>query len=165
MVSNNHGTLHRHLEPSSMVSNGIFWFWPPWTLGMHTEHIRHAGRTITPFKTNTISHLQILGLKCCSVAEPLLGVFETVDPTHRTIKTKVLQSYELQSTQTNKQTQISSNVSKNCLYQYKTFVYSNQSQLHFCGPMKREREKRVFNIPDTTFPRQDTFKSMLPSSG
>lgn len=131
MVSNNHGTLHRHLEPSSRVSNGIFWFWPPWTLGMHMEHIRHAGRTITPFKTNKILHLQILGLKCCSVAEPLLGVFETVDPTHRTIKTKVLQSYELQSTQTNKQTQISSKVSKNCLYQYKTSVYSNQSQLHF----------------------------------
>lgn len=97
------------------------------------EHIRHAGRTITPFKTNKILHLQILGLKCCSVAEPLLGVFETVDPTHRTIQTKVLQSYELQSTQTNKQTQIqiSSNVSKNCLYQFKTSVYGNQSQLHF----------------------------------
>lgn len=69
------------------------------------EHIRHAGRTITPFKMNKILHLQILGLKCCSVAEPLLGVFETVDPTHRSIKTKVLQSYELQSTQASKHTQ------------------------------------------------------------
>lgn len=104
LVSNNHGTPHHHLEPSSTVSNGICWFWPPWTLDMHMEHIGHAGRTITPFKKNKILHLQILGLKCCSVAEPLWAVFETVDPTHRTTKTKVLQSCDLQSIQTNKHT-------------------------------------------------------------
>lgn len=134
LVSSNHVTPHFHLELQFqgylMLSSGF---------GLHGHahgtHMDMQAKQSHLHKKNKTLQLQYWALKCCSVVEPLSVVFEIVSSTHRTTKTKMLQSHctyieYLQSTQTNEETQIPINASKSCHYQDETSLNRNQSLLH-----------------------------------
>lgn len=84
-----HMESHNHLQPQFqgircplLASMGI--------RHAHGTHIDTQAKLSHPQKNNKTSQFHILGLKCCSVVEPLCGVLEIVSSTHRTTKNKML---------------------------------------------------------------------------
>ena len=91
LVSSNHVVAHNYLELQFqgieccllvLASMGI--------RHAHGTHIDTQAKLSHPQKNNKTSQFHILGLKCCSVVEPLCGVLEIVSSTHRTTKNKML---------------------------------------------------------------------------